>query len=86
MRVRGWMEPADASTSSERRRVILGAYARGEAGRSDTMVALGMDTSDVQAFAKLMNQSGLDWPRPDRARAEEEADILLELAPALRRR
>ncbi|MGY2049133.1 ribbon-helix-helix protein, CopG family [Methylobacterium sp. JK268] len=86
MREIGWKEATDGVTPSltdERRHAILTAYSRGEAGRGDTMVALGLDPSEVGAFARLMNGSGVAWPRPDRARAEEAAEILLELAPGL---
>lgn len=55
----------------------LRRYGEGKTRRRDAMLGLGMDPSDVQAFARLMNAHGIAWPALDRQAAEEGAVHLL---------
>jgi hypothetical protein len=55
------------------------AYSRDEISRSEAMKGVGIDPSDVAAFAALMNSSGIPWPKADREQAEREADGLLAI-------
>jgi plasmid stability protein len=76
----GWKAtkmPADHLAPADIHRVLQ-AFAEGVRTRTDTMAALGIDPSDLGALARLMTESGTAWPTPDRARAETEADYLLD--------
>jgi hypothetical protein len=63
---------------------FLIAYSRGELTRSEAATAIGLDPSDVGAFAARMNGEKIPWPKADREVAERQADGLLELAEGKR--
>lgn len=68
-----------ASLANVSDRDFLIAYSRGDISRSEAMAGVGMDPSDVSAFAARMNSDRIPWPKADRQEAEKEAQGLLEL-------
>jgi hypothetical protein len=75
----GSVEPRIAPAPNQDARDFLIAYSRGEITRSAAMAGVGLDPSEVRAFATRMNVDGIPWPKADRARADKEAGELLEV-------
>lgn len=74
--------PVIATSSSFKSRDALISYSRGQITRREAMDRIGVDSSNVAEFAKLMNSENIPWPKADRQQAEREADELFGLAEA----
>jgi hypothetical protein len=75
----GWTAPREMTPlNDEQIKAVLTCYSDGQLSRYAAMCEIGFEPEQYAEFVDLMHRLSVPWPKVDRDRIEQEAEIVAQ--------